>query len=189
MLQHSGMHHFCHTSNSMRYINPLNLARLFSLISAATPTPPLQDLPPPLPLLLLLDVPCPDVKVVPVSPCLCPPRGLQTFTRKSTAPPSSCLPNTLLTFTRKSTQDVLASAPLTFTHKSTAPPRSCLPNGFLTFIRKSPRTCYPSAHPRTCYPSAWLSLSLSQLTADFVPFRRGLPLWHISFCGAVLLLV
>ena len=54
---------------------------------------PLQDLPPPLPLLLLLDVPCPDIEAVLVSPCLCPPRGLQTLTRKSTAPPRSCLPN------------------------------------------------------------------------------------------------
>ena len=37
---------------------------------------------PPLPLLLLLDVPCSNVEADPVLPCLCPPRGLQTFTRK-----------------------------------------------------------------------------------------------------------
>ena len=90
MLQHSGMHYFCHTSNSMRYINPLNRARLFSLVSAASSTPPLQDLPPPLPLLLLLDVPFPDFEAVPVSPCLCPPRGLQTFTKRVTLPLKTC---------------------------------------------------------------------------------------------------
>ena len=85
-----------------------------------------QDLPSPPPL-FLLDVPFPDIETVPVSPCLCPPRGLKIFTHKSTALPRLCLPNGLLTFTHKSTQDVLASAPLTFPHKSTAPPRLCLP--------------------------------------------------------------
>ena len=71
------------------------------------------------------DVTCPDVEAVPVSPCLCTPRGLKTFTHKSTALPRLCLPNALLPFTRKSTRDVLASAPLTFTRKSTALPRLC----------------------------------------------------------------
>ena len=118
---------FFHTSNPIRYINTLIPAKLFSLVSATSSTPPLQDLPPPLPLLLLLDAPCPDVEAVPVSPCLCPPRGLKTFTRKSTARPRLCLKNGLLTFTFKSTQDVLASAPQTFTRKSTTPPRLCLP--------------------------------------------------------------
>ena len=127
VLQYSGMCCFCHTSNPMRYKNILNPARLFSLVSAASSTPPLQDLPPPLPLLLLLDVPRPDVEDVPVSPCLCPPRGLKTFACKLTARSRLCSPNRLLTFTRKSTQDVLASASLTFTHKSIAPPRLCLP--------------------------------------------------------------
>ena len=46
-------------------------------------------------------IPSPDFEAVPVSPCLCPPRGLQTFTLKSVT-----------------SQGVLASAPLTFTHKS-----------------------------------------------------------------------
>ena len=117
MLQHAGMVYFCHTPNSMRYTKLLNRARLFSLVSAASSTPPLQGLP--LPLLLLLDVTFPDLEAVPVSPCLCPPRGLKTFTRKLTALPRLCLPNALLPFTRKSTRDVLASAPLTFTRKST----------------------------------------------------------------------
>ena len=126
VLQYSGMRCFCHTSNPMRYINTLIPAKLFSLVSAASSAPPLQDLPSSLPV-LLLDVPCPDVEAVSVSPCFCPPRGLKTFTRKSTALPRLCLPNGLLTFTRKSTQDVLASAPPTFTRKSSTPPRLCLP--------------------------------------------------------------
>ena len=59
MLQHSKMHYFCHTSNSMRYINPLNRVRLFSHRPASALTTPLQDWSPPSPLLLLLDGPCP----------------------------------------------------------------------------------------------------------------------------------
>ena len=42
-------------------------AQIISLISAAASTTPLQDLPPPLP--LLLDVPCPDVEADPVLLC------------------------------------------------------------------------------------------------------------------------
>ena len=72
-----GLRYFCHTSNPMRYINTLISAKLFSLVSAASSTPPLKDLPSPLPL-LLLDVPFPDIEAIPVSPCLCPPRGLKT---------------------------------------------------------------------------------------------------------------
>ena len=59
LLQHSGMLNFCHASNSRRYIKPLYLARLFSLNSALASTTPLQDWPPPSPLLLLLEVSCP----------------------------------------------------------------------------------------------------------------------------------
>ena len=136
----------CHTSNPMRYINTLFPANSFSLVSAASSTPPLQDLPSPPPL-MLLDVPCSDVKAVPVSPCLCPRIGLKTFTCKSTALPRLCLPNGLLTFTRKSTQDVLASALPTFTRKSTALPTLCLPNGLLTFTRKSTQDVLASALP------------------------------------------
>ena len=173
----------------MRYIKTLNPAILFSLVSAASSTPPLQDLPPPLPLLLLLDVPCPDVKAVPVSPCLCPPRGLKTFTHKLTALPRLCLPNRLLTFTLKSTQDVLASAPLTFTRTSTAPPRLRLPIVTFDFHSQVNTNVLSKCTPRTCNPSARSSSSLSQLTADFVPFGTDSPLWHISFRGAVLSLV
>ena len=90
----------------MRYINTLTPAKLFSLVSATSSTSPLQDLPSPLPL-LLLDILCPDVEAVPVSPCLCPLRGLKTLTRESTALPRLHLPNELLTFTHMSTQDVL----------------------------------------------------------------------------------
>ena len=38
------------------------MGQIISLTSAASSTTPLQDLPPPLPLLLLLDVPCPDFR-------------------------------------------------------------------------------------------------------------------------------
>ena len=59
MLPHAGMHYFCHTSNSMRYIKTLSRARLFSHRPASTLTTPLQDWSPPSPLLLLLDDQCP----------------------------------------------------------------------------------------------------------------------------------
>ena len=140
-----------------------------------------------------------------MAPCLCPPRGLKILTHKSTALPRLCSPNELLTFTRKSTQDVLASAPLTFTrkstqdvlasapltftHKSTGPQRLCLPIMTFDFHSQVNTNVLSSAHPRLCYPSAWSSSSLSQLTADFDRFGTGSPLWHISFCGAVLSLV
>ena len=109
----------CHSSNLLRYIRSLDWARIISLTSTTASTTPLQDLPPPLPLLLLQDVPCPDVKAVPVLPCLCPPRGLQTFTSKSPCP-SRHARKRPLTFTIKSvtSQDMLASAPSTFTRKS-----------------------------------------------------------------------
>ena len=138
-------------------------------------------------------------------PRLCLPNGLLTFTRKSTqdvlvsapltfthkstALPRLCSPNGILTFTGKSTQDMLASAPLTFPHKSLHLQDYACQLWLLTFTHKSTWTCYPSVHPRTCYPSARSSSSLSQLTADFVPFGTGSPLWHISFHGAVLSLV
>ena len=57
----------CHSSNLLRYLRSLDWAQLFSLVSTASSTPLLQELTPPLPLLLLLDVPCPDVEAVPVS--------------------------------------------------------------------------------------------------------------------------
>ena len=43
MLQHAGMLYFCHTSNSMRYVKPLNRARLFSHRPAFALTTPVQD--------------------------------------------------------------------------------------------------------------------------------------------------
>ena len=58
----------CHASNLLGYIRSLEWARIISLTSAPASTTSLQDLPPPLPLLLLLDVPCPDFEAVPVSP-------------------------------------------------------------------------------------------------------------------------
>ena len=136
----------------MRYKNTLNPARLFSIVSAAFSTPPLQYLPPPLPLLLLLNVPFPNVEGVPVSSCLCPPRGLKTFTSKSTALPRLCSPNGLLNFTRKSTQDVLANAPLTFTRKSTAPPRLCLPIVTFDFHSQVNTNVLSKCTPRNVLP-------------------------------------
>ena len=99
----------CHSSNLLRYIRSLDWAKIISLISAAASTTPLQNLPPPLPLLLLLDVPFPDVEADPMLPCLCPPRGLQMFTRKW---------------------------PLTFTLKSVISQRAC--ECTIDFLRKSP---------------------------------------------------
>ena len=66
------------------------------------------------------DVPYPDFEAVPVSPYLYPPRGQQTFTRKSLHLPRTCLKmNRWLSLTSQLTyQDVLASVPLTFTRKS-----------------------------------------------------------------------
>ena len=92
-----GKQTICHSSNLLRYMRSLRWAQIISLTSAAITTTSLQDLPPPLPLLLLLDVPCLDFEAVPVSPYSCPPRGPQTFTSKSLT-----------------SQNVLTSAPLTF---------------------------------------------------------------------------
>ena len=50
----------CHASNLLGYIRSLEWARIISITSAPASTTSLQDLPPPLPLLLLLDVPFPD---------------------------------------------------------------------------------------------------------------------------------
>ena len=198
----------------MRYINTLIPAKLFSLVSAGSSTPPLQDLPSPLPL-LLLDVPCLDVEAVPVSPCLCPPIGLQTFTRKSTALPRLCLPNGLLTFTCKSTQDMLANAPPTFTRKSSAPPRLCLlivtfdfhsqintnvlskctpknvlPKRTVKFISKASllQTSSHSGQARHCGTSLFVvqySRSCELDTATF-PLERPLWAWFCSWCSVSL---
>ena len=53
------MHYFCHTSNSLRYINPLNRTGLFSHRPTSALTTPFQDWSPPSPLLLPLDAPYP----------------------------------------------------------------------------------------------------------------------------------
>ena len=80
------------------------MARIISLTSAAASTTPLQDLASPPPLLLLLDVSCPDLK----SLFLCRlahvhQEDRSSFTRKSTSPLKNVLANAPLTFTRKST--------------------------------------------------------------------------------------
>ena len=79
------------------------MGQIISLTPAAASTTPLKDLPSPPPLLLLLDLPCPDLK----SLFLC------RLARVHQEDRSSC--------TRKSTstlKQVLANAPLTFTCKS-----------------------------------------------------------------------
>ena len=151
----------------MGYIRILECAKIISLTSAATLATPLQDFPSPPPLLLLLDVPCPDLK----SLFLCHlahvhQEDSSSFTRKSTSPPRSCLPSATFDFHSEVTSPVknlLANALLTLTRKSTSPPRSCLPsvtsdfhsevtsplknmlaNALLTFTQKSlhlSRTC------------------------------------------------
>ena len=109
-----------------------------------------------------------------------------TFTRKSTALPRLCSPNGLLTFTHKSTQDVLASASLTFTRKSTAFPRLCLPPvTLLSLTSQHELAIQVHTQERATRVHGQVHLR-SQLTADFVTFGTGSPLWHISFRGAVL---
>ena len=77
--------------------------QIMSLTSAATSKTPLQDLPSPPPLLLLLDVPCPDLK----SLFLCRlarvhQEDRSSFTCKSASPLKNMLHKVPLTFTRKS---------------------------------------------------------------------------------------
>ena len=167
----------------MRYVNTLIPAKLFSLVSAASSTPPLQDLPSPLPL-LLLDVPFPAVEAVPVSPCLRPPRGLKTFTRKSTALPKLCLPNGLLTFTRKSTQDVLANAPPTFTPKSSAPPRLCLPILIFDFHSQVNMNMLSKCTPKNVLPKCSVKF-ISKASSLLTLFHLG----QTRHCGTSLFVV
>ena len=94
-----------------------------NLTPAAASTTPLQDLPSPPPLLLLLDVPCADLKsLFRCRVARVHQEDHSSCTRKSTSPLKNVLANAPLTFTRKSTsplKNMLANAPLTFTRKST----------------------------------------------------------------------
>ena len=151
----------------------LRWAQIISLISAATSTTSLQDLLPPLSLLLLLDVPCPDFEAVPVSPCLCPPRGPLTFTLKSLAS-QNVLRSAPLTFTLKSvaSQDVLTSAPLTFTLKSVTS-QDMLASAPLTFTLKSVTS-------EDMLASASLTFTNKSPQCELLPFGKA------RHCGTVL---
>ena len=62
------------------------------------------------------------VELVPVSPCSCPPRGLQLSHSQVNFTLKNVLANALVTFTQKSASPlkiVVTSAPLAFTRKST----------------------------------------------------------------------
>ena len=96
----------CHSSNLLvlGYIRSLEWARIITLTSAAASTTPLQDLPSPPHLLLLLDVPCPDLKsLFQCRLARVHQDDCSSFTRKSTSPLKNVLANAPLTFTRKST--------------------------------------------------------------------------------------
>ena len=124
---------------SWGYIRSLEWARIISLTSAAASTTPLQDLPSPPPLLLLLDIPWPDLKSLFLFHLArVHQEDCSSFTHKPTSPLKNVLANARLT--RKLTsplKNVLASAPLTFTCKSTSPLKNVLANAPLTFTHKS----------------------------------------------------
>ena len=123
------------------------MGQIIGLTPAAASTTPLQDLPSPPPLLLLLDVPFPDLK----SSFLCRialvhQDDRSSCTRKSTSPLKNVLANAPLTFTRNSTsplKNMLANAPLTFTRKlshSQASARKCTVD-FHSQVNQLSRTC------------------------------------------------
>ena len=120
----------CHSSNLLGYIRSLEWAKFISLTSAAASTTPLQDLPSPPPLLLLLDVPFPDLKSLFLCYFACVHQeDRSSFTCKSTSPPRPCLPSATFDFHSEVTsplKSILANALLTFTHKSLHLSRTCL---------------------------------------------------------------
>ena len=116
----------CRSSNLLGYIRSLEWAKSICLTPAAASTTPLQDLPSPPLLLLLLDVPFPDLKslflhrLAPVHQ-----EDRSSFTRKSTHSQERACKCTFDFHSQVTSplKNVLASALLTFTHKS---PRCCL---------------------------------------------------------------
>ena len=102
-----------------------------------------------------LDVPCPEFEAVPVSPCLCPPRRLQTFTRKS-----PCLSRPA----RKCTVDFHSQA----SHLSRRA-RKCIVEFHSQVSHLSRRACKFTVD----FHSQVTSLLNS-------PIREGSPLWHGS---------
>ena len=163
------------------------MGQIISLTSAATSTTPLEDLPSPPPLLLLLDVPCPDLK----SLFLCHLARVHqedrssfthsqvSFTSQEWARQStfdfhsqvntlwrSCLQVLFLLSlaSQHSLKIVLASAPMTFTRKSLHLSRTCLQVHY------------------------WLSL-ISHFAAAIIPFGKACHCGTDLFCGAVILLL
>ena len=148
------------------YIRSLEWAKLFSLTSAVTSTTPLQDLPSPPPLLLLLDVPFPDLKNL----FLCRlarvhQEDRSSFTRKSSSLSRTCLPkHSRLSITSQlALKIVLASALLTFP-QVTSPLKNVLANALVTFTRKS-------------------------FHAVFIRFGKACHCGTAFFCGAAILLL
>ena len=136
--------------------------------SAAASTTPLQDLPSPPPLLLLLDVPFPDLKNLFLC-CLARvhQEDRNSFTRKSTSPLKNVLAKALLTFTRKSTHSQERACKCTFDFYSqvnlTSQERACM----FTFDFPSQVTC----------------------VAVFIPSGKACHCGTNFFCGAVILLL
>ena len=159
-------------------------SKIISLSSATASTTPLQDLPPPLP--LLLDVPYLDLKRLFLCHLACSPRGLQTFTRKSTHL-SRCACKYTIDFhsqvdsplktylqmhrwlslaSQLTSQNVLANALLTFTRKSTHLSRhacKCTID-FHSQVNAPLKTCLKM--------HLWLSL-----TSHLIPFGPSRPPW------------
>ena len=110
------------TTQESNQIVSLECTKIISLTSATASTTPLKDLPSPPPLLLLLDVPGPDLK----SLFWCRlarvhQEDRSSFTCKSTSPLKIRLTKCTFDFHSEVTsplKNVLASALLTFTHKS-----------------------------------------------------------------------
>ena len=144
--QPSSVHHYpgkqpsCHSSSLLRYIRSLDWAQILSLISAAASTTPLQDLPSPPPLLLLLDVPCPDLQ----SLILCRlarvhQEDCSSSTRKSTHSQDRACKCTfdIQSEVTSPLKNVLANVLVTFTHKSASPLKNVLAKALTTLTRKS----------------------------------------------------
>ena len=134
----------CHSSNLLGYIRSLAWSKIISLTSAAASTTPLQDFPSPTPLLLLLDVPFPDLKSLFLCRLACVHQeDCSSFTCKSTSPLKSVLAKAPLTFTRKSThsQDRACKCTFDFHSEVTSPLKNMLASALLTFTHKSLRCC------------------------------------------------
>ena len=143
------------------------MRQIISLTSPAASTTPLQDLPSPPPLLLLLDVPFPDLK----SLLLCHIARVHQEDRSSCSPKQT-----------SSLKNVLANVQLTFTRKSThSQERAC--NAPMTFTRKS-------THSQECAHKCTLDFH-SQVTSLLIPSHseKLSTVAQLSSCGVVILLL